>query len=162
VTVNYRSCGFGCGSGLLDEDGLHAWVPVNSRYNLLTGGRAAMRQDLDDLLERYVRQYFSTNRAKLNQYWPGVLYLGPTTLEGRAPVYRGAADYVDVIRFVMPDWKQPWYQSRLDFIARHGGDKPWTTWMGKRAVPDSYFASDPRGGTCLAGDFTTQEQRGAW
>jgi hypothetical protein len=77
-------------------------------------------------------------------------------------VYEGAADYVDVIRIVMPDWTQPWYQERLDFIARHGGDKPWMTWVGKRAVPDSYFASDPRGGTCLAGDFTTQEERGTW
>ena len=162
VTFKYISCGFGCGSGLLDEDGSHDWVPRNSRYNALTGGTDALLQDIDGILEHYSRRYFSTNRAKLDQYWPGVLYMGPTTLEGRAQVYRGAADYVDVIRFGMPDWTEPWYQDRLDFIARHGGDKPWMTWVGKRAVPDSYFASDPRGGGCLTGDVATQEERGEW
>lgn len=162
VSVRYVLCGFGCGTGLLDEDGSRPWVPRVSASNTMTGGTATLRQDLDEFLEQYARRYFATVKEKVAKYWPGYLYLGPTTLEGRAPVIRAASDYVDVIRFGMPDWMQPWYQERMDFIGQHGGDKPWMTWMGKRAVPDSYFASDPRGGACLTGDFETQEARGAW
>lgn len=171
VSVNYVSCGFGCGSGVLDEDGTRAWVPRVALDNKLTGGTAALLTDLDDFLYVYAESYFADVREQVGVYYPGHLYFGPSSLgswstPGRRQVLQAAARHLDVLRIVSidpmrvgPDWLE-----RLNYIAQWGGDKPWTIWTGARANPDSYFANDPRGaaGGCAATAFQTQEQRGQW
>jgi len=171
VTVNYTGCGFGCGTGVLDEDGTHGWVPRLTSTNALTGGTEQARKDLDDFLYQYADQYFGTVKRLVNQYYSGYLYLGPSSLgtwvtPPRKQVLQAASKHLDLIRIVNldpiktgPDWLD-----RLNYYAQWGGDKPWTAWVGARANPDSYFATDPRGaaGGCTTTNFTTQEDRGDW
>lgn len=166
ITVNYVACGFGCGTGLLDEDGTHGWVPQIDNQIRMSGGNAAIKADLDEFLRVYATQYFSTVKSGLQTYWGDYLYLGPTSLGGwaapaRAQVYQAAAQYVDVIRVPNFASTSPDYQDRIDFIAAHGGDKPWTFSIMAPVAPDGYFSDDPRGGTCAVGQYSTQEARGA-
>src|SRR5579872_774428 len=72
------SGGFGAGTGLLDEDGTHSWVPKDPYA--LSDANATMKQDLNDFLLHHAQQYFSVIKNALQKAAPGVLYLGPTVL----------------------------------------------------------------------------------
>lgn len=167
VTVNYVSCGFGCGTGLLDEDGGHGWVPRAEDGNRLTGGTPEMMADLDHFLFQYASQYFATMKAELATYYPGHLYAGPTSLgswsaPARKPVLQAASQYLDMLRIDQLDPMQTGadWADRMNFIAKWGGDKPWTIWAGATANPDSALANDPR--NCTSTRFQTQQERGQW
>ena len=141
--------GWGTGTGLLDEDGSHAWVPTDS--NQLNGATAAMKKDLDDFLAAHVDHYFSLIRSALKSAAPGILYLGPTALGAwgappRRQILQVAAVYVDVLSIsTTPTTCLSCTddQARIDFLSQYGGDKPWTIWEGFFAQPDSYMSSYP-------------------
>jgi hypothetical protein len=166
LSVNYISCGFGCGTGLLDEDGSHIWVPRPYNGNHLKGGTPTLRSDLDDWLYQFSHRYFSTVRAAHDKHWPGYLYLGPGVVGGwrtppRQQVLQAASRYLDVIRIADVNHTLPDARARLDFYARYGGDKPWTVYMGVRANPDSIFAGDTRA-ICANTTVRTQAERGQY
>ncbi len=152
--------GWGGGSGVLDEDGTHDWVPKDP-YKL-GGATSAMQADLDAFLLYYARQYFSTIKSTLQAAAPGVLYLGPTTLgtwgaPARRQILQAAAQSLDVI--VLPSIPTGCIsctddQQRVDFVAQYGGNKPWMNWEGFFGQPDSYMSvysapdtSDPQNST---------------
>jgi hypothetical protein len=102
-------------------------------------------------------------RQAHDKHWPGVLYLGPSTLGAwstppREQIVRAAARHVDVLR-ISTDHQAPDYAERLDFFVRHGGDKPWTASVGMTANPDSGLAGDSRA-LCKDTVAATQEERG--
>jgi hypothetical protein len=113
---------------------------VGKDPNTLSGESAAMQNDLNLFLVHYVGNYFSTVKSVLAAAAPGVMYLGPTNLGGwgnpaRSQILQAASPYVDVLPVSM-DMDQP----RVDFVAQYGGDKPWITWEGRQANPDSYMS----------------------
>ncbi len=138
--------GWGTGTGLLDENGTHAWVPTDAY--MLTGATAAMQADLNAYLLYHAQYYFSVIQSALQTAAPGILYLGPTNLGGwgappRAQILQAAAQYVNVI----PISSIPTGclsctddQAKIDFIYQNGGDKPWINWEGYLAQPDSYMS----------------------
>ena len=145
--------GWGRGNGLLDEDGTcpaanggACWVPRDAYA--LAGATPAMSQDLDTFLFRHAQQYFCTIQSILRSVAPGVMYSGPTVLgtfgaPPRRQILQAAARYVDVYTLgtippVCTDCTD--IQDRIDFIARHGGDKPWVSWEGYWAEADSYMS----------------------
>ncbi|MGH9542989.1 MAG: Ig domain-containing protein [Terriglobales bacterium] len=154
--------GWGSGTGLLDEDGTHAWVPKD--FINLHDGNAAIDKDLNDFLLQHATKYFSEIKAVLAQYAPGVLYMGPTVLGSwgappRAQVLQGAGPNIDVVVMGTVPAGAPDDQQRVDFIAQNLGDKPWLEWEGFVANPDSYFFSYPSGDATYA-PSTTQAARG--
>ena len=144
--------GWGSGSGVLDEDGTHTWVPKDP-YKL-TGATAAMQKDLDDFLLHLSQQYFAVIKSALQTAAPGVLYLGPTNMGGwgappRRQILQAAGQYVDVFMLsTIPTLCSSCTddQQRADFIAQYGGDKPWANWEGFFAQPDSYMSVYPAPG----------------
>jgi hypothetical protein len=133
----------------------------------MSGGNSAINGDLSTALYNYAVQYFSTVKAQVNASYPGLLYLGPTTVGGwEAPAHKevlqAAAHYVDVLRsgFADPNDSSDW-AARMSFMTQWGGDKPWTIWMGKRANPDSYLAAAPCQFTATW-EYNTQTLRGQY
>ena len=61
--------GWGTGTGLLDEDGRHAWVPAD--FNKLATGTAAFKQDMDDFLFLHAQKYFADVKSVLAARAPG-------------------------------------------------------------------------------------------
>jgi len=138
--------GWGSGNGLLDEDGVHSWVPRD--FIRMNGAGAAIKQDLDDFLLFFARQYFSTIQGVLQMEAPGILYLGPTNVgswgaPARRQILQAAGQYVDVMH-LSPIPTQCLSctddQARIDFVAQYGGDKPWVNWETITAQSDSYMS----------------------
>ena len=172
ITVSYQTRGWGQGRGVLDEDGTcpargiqqPCWVPRDAY--LLSGASAAMKADLDSYLFHFCKTYYATMKAEIEAAAPGVMYaplnpLGSWGTPPRAPVLRAAAAYLDLlgsptIPAIDPKAQITDTQNRIDFIARYLGDKPWITWEGFYAQPDSYLAPYAKP------FFDTQAQRGAY
>lgn len=159
------SGGWGVGSGLLDEDGTHTWVPTDPY--LLTGATTSMQNDLNNFLTYYATQYFSEVKSAIQAAAPGVLYLGPTNLGGwgappRAQILQAAASYVDVLMIgSIPTGCLSCTddQARIDFLVQYGGDKPWVNWEGFFGQPDSYMSVYPAPDTSFP-QSSTQTDRG--
>ena len=157
--------GWGTGSGVLDEDGTHSWVPADP-YKL-SGATPAMQADLDAFLLYYAQQYFSEIKSALASDAPGVLYLGPTSIgtwggPARRQILQAASQYTDVISLTsIPTGCTTCYddQQRLDFLGQYGGDKPWIIWEGFFAQPDSYMSVYPAPNTSMP-QTSSQSQRG--
>lgn len=159
------SGGWGAGSGVLDEDGSHSWIPRDPYQ--LSDANSAVKKDLDDFLLYHASHYFSIIKSALNTAAPGVLYLGPTSLGAwgdppRQQVLQAAAQSVDVIS-ISP---APTLclnctddQARIDFISRYGGDKPWIEWEGFFAQSDSYMSVYPAPDTAMP-QAADQDARG--
>lgn len=160
------SGGWGVGSGLLDEDGTHSWVPTDPY--LLTGATTSMQNDLNNFLTYYATQYFSEIKSAIQAAAPGVLYLGPTNLGGwgappRAQILQAAANYVDVLMIgSIPTGCLSCTddQARIDFLVQYGGDKPWVDWEGFFGQPDSYMSVYSAPDTSFP-QSSTQGDRGA-
>ncbi|MGH9541818.1 MAG: putative Ig domain-containing protein, partial [Terriglobales bacterium] len=119
------SGGWGSGTGLLDEDGTHPWIPKD--YIHLSDANPSIKKDLDDFLLADAQKYFSEIKAVLSQYAPGRLYLGPTVLGSwgappRAQVLQGAGPNIDVVVMGTVPAGAPDDQQRVDFIAQNLGD----------------------------------------
>jgi len=171
IVVSYQTQGWGQGHGVLDEDGTcpsrrgpkqPCWVPRDDYA--LAGAPAAMKADLDNYLFHFCKAYCATMKGEIEAAAPGVMYaplnpLGSWGTPPRAPVLRAAAAYLDLfgspsIPAIDPKGQIPDTQARIDFIARYLGDKPWITWEGFYAQPDSYLSPYPKP------FFDTQVERG--
>ena len=128
------------GKGLLDENGRasHRWLGSGDPTLPSTAGaNPNMVRDLDDFLYLIARQYLSTVRGAVRTVAPQALFFGPTTIGGwqapaRAPIYRAAREFLDVISITTDT-----SQEQLDFIARAAGDIPLMIWEGMVANADS-------------------------
>lgn len=153
--------GWGAGTGLLDENGTHSWVPSDPYH--LSGATAAMQADLDGFLLYHAEEYFSVIQAAIQAAAPGVMYLGPTNLgtwsaPPRRQILQAAGQYVNVLSLAtIPTGCTACTddQQRVDFVAQYAGNKPWTVWEGWLAQPDSYMSVYPK-----SSQAQTQAQRG--
>jgi hypothetical protein len=126
--------GWGSGTGLLDENGRHAWV--GKWYDEMATGSPAVRTDLGGFLYLYAKRYFSVMAAKMRQYAPRHLVFGPTSLNGwggltRKEILRAAGESVDVLQAGIGS------QRVLDLTAAYAGNKPIVTWDSFVANADS-------------------------
>jgi hypothetical protein len=117
--------GWGVGSGLLDENGSHAWV--GDWANEMGAASAALRADLSDFLYLFARRYFTVMAAKMRQYAPQHLVFGPASLNGwggltRKEILRAAGESVDVLQAAISS------QEVLDLTASYAGNRPIVTW----------------------------------
>jgi hypothetical protein len=136
ITVDYIHDGWGSGTGLLDEDGRHSWIPSDP-VNL--GTNVNFNADMSGFLRAMATQYFSVTSTRIKQYAPSNLFLGPGVLgtwSGVADknVLEAAAPYVDGIATTI-DYTRT--QAELSYIATHLGDKPMIIWHGAHANADS-------------------------
>lgn len=179
IVANYKTGGWGTGSGLLDEDGScpaasgrSCWLP-HDPFDLCASRPStslctnqsrvatAFQVDMDNYLYRLAKTYFKSIRTEVNSFIPDLLYMGTMQINGaptRCPVLKAAGQYTDIITQV-PATRFPDDQKRLDFWAQCVGDKPGVFWFGIRAEPDSYFAGQRAGGHAFQ-IFRTQAGRG--
>ena len=153
--------GWGAGSGLLDEDGRHAWVP---HFDTLAGATPQMKQDLDDYLFLYAEKFFSLQSNALKSRFPNMMYLGPNVVgtwgtPPRRQILQAASNYIDVL-MTLVGTNSPDDQQRLDFLMEHLGDKPISSWLGILANPDSTQSGSSQSGKA-PGDLlaNTQQER---
>lgn len=130
--------GWGTGTGLMDEDGRHAWM---GSFANLSGETAAMKADLNTFLFQYASKFFQIQRDALKANYPTRLYLGPNIIGGwgtppQIPIIKAAALYIDALQTNIGTGASD-DQARLDFLLQYFGDKPLTQWMGFPANPDS-------------------------
>jgi hypothetical protein len=162
LTMNYKTGGWGSGTGLLDEDGTSPWVSKDWRR--LSGAKSAFRADLNGFLFAHARQYFRDMRYAVKAVSPATLYLGPTYLgswcaPARSEVLRAAKGLVDAYAAPGIPCGVPDDQARIDYIYANFGDKPWLEWEALLAQPDSLM-SYVRPGDTMRPQFLTQEERG--
>ncbi len=132
------SGGYGTGTGLLDEDGRHAWVG-NDDVSMSTA-TPQVRADLNAFLGVFAQKYFSIVAAAIRAARPHQLVFGPCTLNNwngvsRQPILAAAAKYADVIQASMGS------QQVYDLSLKYAGDKPFVTETGFPANPDSDLSS---------------------
>ncbi len=128
------------GSGLLDENGRpsHTWLGhSDADLGPKTKANPNVVKDLNEFLYLMAKQFFSVQRDGFRSVSPHGLFLGPTNLGGwwapaRAPIYRAAREYLDVIS-ISTDLNQ----ATLDFVTRNTGDVPLMIWQGIIANQDS-------------------------
>ncbi len=85
--------GYGTGTGVLDEDGRHAWMGRD--WNNLTDESAGLQADMNGFLYQYVYQAWSIAAKTVRNDDPNHLLFGPSAIGGigqcgvRPPVYAG-------------------------------------------------------------------------
>jgi hypothetical protein len=126
--------GWGTGSGLLDENGRHAWV--GNERDEMAGATRALKSDLDEFLYHHARRYFTVMAAAMRRHAPRHLVFGPAFLNGwggltRPPILKAAGESVDVVQCAIGS------PTALALTARYVGDKPLVTWDAAAANPDS-------------------------
>jgi hypothetical protein len=156
---------YGTGTGLLDENGHDAWLGNDLT---LAGETSAMQADLHTFYVAYLDQYLSIERsAWLNGSTgaPGVMLqeqFGGWGSPPRAEALTEAAKYVDIPQITLP---MVYYcsnaacatdQAVQDFIQTNLGNKPYLTWLGIDANPDS---SQSAFSSSVGSPYTTQAQR---
>jgi hypothetical protein len=151
--------GWGAGTGLLDEDGRHAWL---GSWDTLAGETTAMQTDLDDFLLIYAQKFFQIQHDAVKNNYPNKLYLGPNVVGSwgtppRQQILQAAAQFIDVF-MTQVGTGAPDDQQRLDFTMQYLGDKPIASWLGFPANPDSALYQYPNPVTFLA--TNTQSSRG--
>ena len=140
--------GYGVGTGFLDENGRNtAWL--GNTDGTLVNASAGVTTDLDDFLYQYAAKYASIVTARVKQYAPNNLVMGPASLNGwggltRKPILQAFGQYFDVINGGAGS------QTVVDKVALYAGDKPMVTWEGYTANPDSSLYAYPQ--------FTTSDQ----
>jgi len=181
---NYTSFGstgaWGSGTGLLDENGAcpsksllqTCWVgdPLS-----LAGETNAMQADMSTFYVHYLDRYFSIMQSQWHNPTygaPGVMLqmlLGSWSSPPRREVLTEASKYLELPQLAgIPP--APWNcatasggtcsdsQQRIDFVSRYLGDRPWITWEGIDANPDSAESQHTSG---VGSPYSTQAQRGA-
>ena len=161
ITVNYVQNGWGIGTGLMDEDGRPADQPwVGRDFTFMADVNANLKSDLDSYLYQIAAHYFSMCRTVIQNWMPGVMYLGPDSLgTWAAPsnrnVLKAASQYIDVM--LMGGNGTALSQTMLDFIYTYYGDKPFVMGEFRTANADSALFSYPDSRT---GSYPTQQLRG--
>jgi hypothetical protein len=149
--------GWGVGSGFLDEDGRHPWVPRD--FEALKHGTASFVSDLNAWLLAYAQQYFSVTTAAIRRHAPRALVFGPPAFnsEGitRKEILQAAGQYVDVIQAVLST------KQVLDLTSLYSGGKPIVGYMLAVSNPDSALYRYPSPGfNDPENHVSTQAKRG--
>jgi hypothetical protein len=136
------SGGWGPGTGLLDEDGRHSWIPD---WDTLAGATPAMKQDLDDFLQLYAEKFFQVQSTALKSRYPWMMYFGPNVMGAwgtppRRQILQAAGQYIDVLMTSVGQ-NSPDDQQRLDWLMEYYGDHPIASWLGILANPDSPWSA---------------------
>jgi hypothetical protein len=160
-TFGTQGGGWGSGTGLMDEDGRHAWL---GNFNTLVGETSAMKADMNAFLFAYASQWFKTQHDATKAAFPNSLYLGPNVVGSwctppRKEVLQAAALYIDVL-MGQTSCGSPSDQTRLDFVMQWFGDKPIGDWVGFPANADSAMGAFPNPDSSF-GSYPTQTARGA-
>lgn len=126
--------GWGRGTGLLDEDGRHAWV--GNERDEMAGASPAVKTDLDEFLYLHARRYFTVMAAAMRRHAPNHIVFGPASLNGwggltRKEILRAAGESVDVVQCAIGSPRA------LALTSRYVGNKPLVTWDTAAANPDS-------------------------
>jgi hypothetical protein len=131
ITVSYVQNGWMYGSGLMDEDGRHAWVGTNQVCLLPVAGggpgtdsyacrpgnpggwpapnaNPTMAADLETWIQQFSAEYFQVNNAALKSACPHCMYLGLDTVgvwyvPPNKNLLIGAAGNIDLL-FTMAGW----------------------------------------------------------
>ncbi|MCZ7625390.1 MAG: hypothetical protein M5R38_05745 [Candidatus Methylomirabilis sp.] len=159
--------GYGTGTGLLDENGTHAWVGPTDPLMLYGKAAPAVKTDLDDFLFLFAKQYFMIVHNAIRSVDTNHLIFGPysVTSDTRPQVLLAAKEYVDAFIGAM---------YRLADVGTPQEDSPVATiynLTGKPVLAASLFftaeADSPLGvlgGTSPGGYAnsvsSTQEERG--
>ena len=148
-TANLHNClssnsynSWGTGTGLLDENGSHAWLGNDAT---LAGETSAMQADMSTFLVKYLDQYYGTLTNAFRTYEPGILLqmtVGGWGAPPRREVLREAGKYLDITQeSFAPTWVPcptcTDIQQRIDFTFTNLGDHPTMMWEGFFANPDS-------------------------
>jgi hypothetical protein len=139
--VTYAS--WGTGTGLLDENGLcpargGCWMGDDI---MLTGETTAMQADMSAYLTAYASQYFSASTKAFHTYEAGIplqMIVGGWGSPPRREILK-AATVLDLPQLTVPEYCANCadMQNRIDFVEQYLGNKPWITWDGFFANPDS-------------------------
>lgn len=159
VALDYTHDGWGYGTGLMDEDGRHKWIP---RDKVHLGSNTAFSADMDAFLKAIATEYFKVTRDRIRYYSPKSLYFGPGVLGtwggvGNKNVLQAASEFVDVLTW-QPDYHR--LQSELDYVAKYFGDKPIILWYGAKATSDSAMWRYVVGVDAQCSPCNSQEDRG--
>jgi hypothetical protein len=169
ITANYISGGWMAGgTGLMDEDGSHAWVGTNpwclegpnpsyptdfvcnGGVMPLPNANPALGADLDNWIPQLAAKYFQTMRLNLTAAGSKVPYLGLDIMGGwGAPAYskflQGASPYVDAGFVVLKTWlpapSPTAFESAYQYITQYFGDKPLLDFLGVWAQSDSSYGA---------------------
>ncbi|HWR37617.1 MAG TPA: Ig domain-containing protein [Clostridia bacterium] len=159
ISVDYVRDGWGYGSGLMDEDGRHSWIPTDKVY---LGTNTSFNADMDAFLKALADTYFSVTSERIKHYAPNNLYLGPGVMGtwggvANKNVLEAAASYVDVLTW-QPDYAR--LSAEVEYVATHLGDKPVILWHGAKSTADSalWRYTNPTDTEC--NPCNTQEERG--
>ncbi len=152
--------GYGAGTGVLDEDGSHAWIGKNALT--LAGTSAAVATDMNAFVYKYAYQYASTAVAAIRTYDTHHLIFGPAALsaggyEDRPQVLQAFSDAgIDVIQMsasITGDFSG--HKATYDLIG-----KPIYLWYAVVANDDSGLHGYVSSGQGVK-DYGTQAARGA-
>jgi hypothetical protein len=158
VTAQYIANGWGLGTGAMDEDGRsshQSWTGHNeicidgvgtTAACVSAGGgppyaSAGMVTDLNNLDIEIAGHFASTYRSAIDTYFPGLPFLGVTTLGSWSNppnryVLQGMAPYTTVMQI----GSMALTQDELDFIHQYAGDMPLIAPLYNTANADSPFA----------------------
>jgi hypothetical protein len=161
LTVNYQVNGWNSGgTGLMDEDGSHAWMGTD--IIALSNANATTAADMRLFLYQTAHDYFSATRAKVKAAFPNTLYLGPDSLTTwgvptRKEVLQaaGQSDGIDLAILGGASTGDVYTQSMIDFTAQY---------YGKPGVMATFYlanADSPYGSNLPSYSFATQALRGA-
>jgi hypothetical protein len=184
ITVSYVANGWGAGTGVLDEDGRHAWTGMSngfspgascslaqSTYVNDASQSAGFRTDMANALSAMASTYFSSIYSEFTQsdrFGSGtnrkVMLLGPDNMGGAnspsaAVVYQAAAPYVDAIIMTPRAFSASLNQTEIDYINTYLGDKPVMFVGFLTAQADSEYFNYSVEDTSFW-QFNTQAERG--
>src|SRR6185437_3479094 len=189
ITINAIAGGWMWGTGLMDEDGRHAWLgggvnsiclvngggatPGTPGYSCRAGNpgnnpttfmNATAGQDLSNWQYQDAAQYFSAVRTALKTTFPNLLYFGPNTLgdwntPAHSQILQAAGVYLDVLFSSIYNTFPTDEMQRLSFEQQYFGDHPIFDEIFLQAAADSAVSSCT---SCQSspGAYATQAARG--
>lgn len=160
ITATYVDCGWGCGTGLLDEDGRHTTWTGNV-YAGATNGSSAFNTDAMTFIQSIAGEYFSQVKSNVQATFPWLRFFGPETLGewGLPPnssVLKAANIYCSAV--IIGGGTAVLNQAGLNFVQTNYGTHPiFNAWYGT-ANNDSQYNKAFSG---AFGDFATQAAQAA-
>ena len=163
ITATYVDCGWGCGTGFLDEDGRvshQGWMGTD--YEGMSNANATTKADLNTWYQALAAQYFSTTRSVIKTYFPWALYMGCNALgtwsaPPFAPVLKAAGQYLDT--FISGGGGAVYTTAELAYVLSNYGNKPIIQGWYTSANADSAIDSTCTGGCNVSFDYATQPAR---
>lgn len=161
-TLNYISCGWQCGTGLLDEDDRTAHQAyLGTSFFGNTNGSAGWATVANLFVTQFATQYFSQVKTNIQNVFPWMMFWGPNTygtynLPPNKWSLAAAANYLDAC--IIGGGAAVMTQAEMNYVETNYGNHPYmNAWYGT-ANNDSNINTAYTGAWA---DFTTQVTRGA-